>query len=190
MRKGQDNGSPEKSKIFLGEGRKQAGLPLLTAASVVALDQWSKSWIRDNLPLGESWPESGFLRLTHVANTGSAFGLLANQTFLLIITTLAILLIILLFLRYLSVHYSSPVTSLSMVSFGLILGGAIGNLIDRLRFSYVTDFIDVRLWNNFHWPAFNFADAAIVIGIFTLIYFLYRTGLFRKIYDHNRKIKN
>lgn len=180
----------DKSKIFLGEGRKQVGLPLLVAASVVALDQWSKSWIRDNLPLGESSPESGFLRLTHVANTGSAFGLLANQTFLLIITTLAILLIIPLFLHYLSVHYRSPIISLSTISLGLILGGAIGNLIDRLRLGYVTDFIDVRLWNNFHWPAFNFADAAIVIGIFALIYSFYPAGLFRKIYDHSHKFRN
>jgi signal peptidase II len=65
------------------------------------------------------------------------------------------------------------------------LGGAIGNLIDRLRFGYVTDFIDIRLWGNFHWPAFNFADSAIVVGTLTLTYALFRSGLFKKIYDGN-----
>jgi signal peptidase II len=111
--------------------------------------------------------------------------LLANQTFLLIIVTIASLLAILLFLRYLS-----PATTLSIAFISLILGGAVGNLIDRLHLGYVTDFIDFRLWDNFHWPAFNFADAAITVGIFTFIYSLYLSGLFRKVYEHDRKSKN
>ena len=162
----------------------------MVATMVVALDQLSKSWIRNNLAPLESTPEVGFLRLTHLQNPGTVFGLPANQTFLLIVTISAILLIILFFLRYLSRPYPFPVSSLSIMSLGLILAGAIGNLIDRLRFGYVTDFIDVRLWGNFHWPAFNFADAAIVVGTLTLLYSLYRSGLFGKVYDHNHKIKN
>ncbi len=168
-----------------GQGKKQAGLSLIAAALLIAFDQWSKSWIRGNLTPGESLPEGGFLRLTYVTNTGAVFGLLANQTVLIIAISIASLIIILLFLRYLS-----SATTLSIVAAGLIFGGAIGNLIDRLCFGYVTDFIDIRLWGDFHWPAFNFADAAIVIGIFTLIYSLYRTGLFRKVYGHTGKIKN
>jgi len=168
-----------------GQGKKQAGLSLIAAALLIAFDQWSKSWIRGNLTPGESLPEGGFLRLTYVTNTGAVFGLLANQTVLIIAISIASLIIILLFLRYLS-----SATTLSIVAAGLIFGGAIGNLIDRLCFGYVTDFIDIRLWGDFHWPAFNFADAAIVIGIFTLIYSLHRTGLFRKVYGHTGKIKN
>ena len=173
----------DKSRVSLGEHRGKLRLFLIVAALVVALDQVSKLWIRANSPRIELLP--GFLDLVHVENYGSAFGLLANQTFLLTTISIASLLIILLFLRYLS-----PATTLSMVSIGLILGGAVGNLIDRLRFGYVTDFIDIHLQNFFHWPAFNFADAAITVGIFTLLYSFYKSGLFRKAYEHNRKPKN
>jgi len=173
-----------------GQDRKLAGLSLIAAALVIALDQLSKSWVRGNLAPGESLPEAGFLRLTYVTNPGFVFGLPANQTFLLIFTTVVILLILPFFFYYLTVHYRSHITSLCTICLGLILGGAIGNLIDRLRFGYVTDFIDIRLWGNFHWPAFNFADASIVIATFTLAYALFRSGLFRKAYDHNRESKD
>jgi signal peptidase II len=168
-----------------GQDRRKTGLFLNAAALVVILDQLSKLWIRDNLVPGESLPIVGRLNLTYIWNTGSAFGLLANQAFLLTILTLASLLIILLFL-----HYLHPATTLGIVSPGLIFGGAVGNLIDRLRLGYVTDFIDVRLWGNFHWPTFNLADTAVVVGIFTLIYFLYRSGIFRKVYEHNHRAEN
>jgi signal peptidase II len=199
MQKGLNNGSlsklgphkiadfvgKDKSLIFLSEGTRKIRLSLTVATLVVIFDQLSKLWIRNNLAPLESLPEVGFLRLTHVLNTGSAFGLLANQTFLLIIATISSLIIILLFL-----HYLPSAATLSIISASLILGGAIGNLVDRLRFGYVTDFIDIRFWGNFHWPAFNIADAAITIGIFVFIYSLYRSGLFRKVYDHNRRAKN
>ena len=172
MQKGRD--SLPKAKMALSLG---------VAASVVVLDQLSKLWVRANSPRMELLP--GFLDLVHVENYGSAFGLLANQTFLLIIIPVASLFIILLFLRYLS-----SATTLGIISIGLILGGAIGNLIDRLRFDCVTDFIDVHLHNLFHWPAFNLADAAITVGILTLVYSLYRSGLFRKVYEHDRKAKD
>ena len=188
MQKGQDSGHPEKSDIFLGKNIRRAGLFLTSAALVVALDQVSKSWIRANVPPTESLQQTGFLHIVYIKNFGSAFGLPANQTFLLIVISLAILLIITLFSYYLFARHRSPVTTLSSISLGLILGGAVGNLIDRLHSpGYVTDFIDLHLWGNFHWPAFNLADAAIVIGIFTFIYALYRSGLFRKVYEHDRK---
>jgi signal peptidase II len=178
----------KKSDIFLGKNIRQAGLFLTSVALVVALDQLSKLWIRTNVPPTASLQQTGFLHIVYIKNFGSAFGLSFNQTFLLIVTSLAILLIITLFSYCLFARHRSPVTSLSSVSLGLILGGAVSNLIDRLRPpGYVTDFIDLRLWGNFHWPAFNLADAAIVIGIFTFIYSLYRSGLFRKVYKHNRK---
>jgi len=159
--------------------RKRVGLVVLVAASVLALDQWSKSWITHN-PCPEQLL-SGFITLVHSQNRGAAFGLLVNQVFLIIVSICIIIIIIFLVLRY-----RDLATSLTLLSLGLILGGATGNVVERLRFGYVTDFIDVRLWHDFHWPAFNFADTAIVIGTLTLIYSLYQLGLFRKVYDHNR----
>lgn len=175
----------DKSKVSLGRQRKKLRLFLIVAALVVTLDQLSKLWVRTHLTLGESLPITSRLSLTYIGNTGSAFGLLANQTFLLVTIGIASLLIILLFLRSLS-----QVTTLSMVSIGLIWGGAVGNLIDRLCFGYVTDFIDFRLWGSLHWPAFNVADTAITVGVFVLIYSFYKSGLFRKEYERNHGPQN
>ena len=172
----------DNSKLSLRDSIKKATLCLLVIALVSASDQLSKLWIRAHLELGESLSITDRLSLIYIGNTGSAFGLLANQTFLIIIISIAALLFILLFLRYLS-----PATTLSIVSVGLIMGGAVGNLIDRLRFGYVTDFIYFRLWGNFHWPAFNIAHAAITVGVFVLIYSFYRSGVFRKAYERNHR---
>jgi signal peptidase II len=161
----------------------QAQLFLISAASILALDQLTKLWVRHNLasvPL----PTKNFLNLVYVGNDGSVFGLLPGRFFLLIITTITVLIIILL-VR----HYLLPTATLSNVSLGLLFGGAIGNLIDRLHFGFVIDFIDLRLWDDFHWPAFNFADAAIVAGIVIFIYSLYRLGMFTKVYQHGRITK-
>jgi signal peptidase II len=200
MQKGQDKGHstvlcPDKiggfivdkdnSKLSLRDGIKKVALCLLVIASIIASDQLSKLWIRTNLTIGESLPLIGRLSLIHIGNTGSAFGLLANQTFLIIVTSIAALLFIMLFLRYLS-----PATTLSIVSIGLIMSGALGNLIDRLRFGSVTDFIYFRLWGNFHWPAFNIADASIVVGVCLLIYSFYRSGVFSRAYEHNHEPQN
>lgn len=145
------------------QGKRQSYLFFAAASLVIVVDQISKLWIRSNLLPGMSLPKEGFLCLTHVQNTGSAFGILTNQTFLLTLIALAGILFILLFYY----QFSSP-TILNTTALGLVLGGAIGNLVDRLRLGYVTDFIDVRLWGDFHWPAFNFADASITIGAFLL----------------------
>lgn len=145
------------------QGRHQTGLFLAIAASVVVVDQITKWWIRANLLPGVSLPEEGFLRLTHVQNTGTAFGLLANQSFLLTVIAVTGLLAILFFYRHLLRE-----TTLSLVALSLVFGGAVGNLIDRLRLGYVTDFIDIRLWGDFHWPAFNFADSSITVGAIIL----------------------
>jgi signal peptidase II len=172
----------DNSKLPLRDSIKKATLCLMVIALVSAPDQLSKLWIRTHLERGESLFITDRLSLTYFGNTGSAFGLFANQTFLLIIVSIAALLFILLFLRYLSLA-----TTLSMVSIGLILGGAVGNLIDRLRFGYVTDFIYFRLWGTFHWPAFNIADVAITVGVFVLIYSFYKSGVFRKANERNHE---
>jgi signal peptidase II len=199
MQKGQDNESPtgletsntsdfvaeDRSRVCSDIQRRRLGLFLIVAALIVTFDQLSKLWIRAHLALGESLPLTDRLSLTYVGNTGSAFGLLANRTVLLIIIGIASLLIVLLFLRYLS-----QVTTLSMVSIGLVWGGAVGNFIDRLRFGYVTDFIYFRLWGDFYWPAFNIADAAITVGVFVLIYSFYKSGVFSRDYERNHGPQN
>jgi len=159
------------------QNRRKTLLFAVVAALVVAVDQLSKVWIRANSPDIELLP--GFLNLVYVENYGSAFGLFRNQDFLLVLAAIASLSIILLFL-----HYLPFVTTPGVWSVGLILGGAVGNLVDRLRFGHVTDFIDIQLWGNFHWPAFNLADSAITIGIFALVCSLYRSGLLNKAYGH------
>ena len=129
------------------------------------LDQLTKSWIRSHLLLGESIPEHGFVRITHTYNTGSAFGLFPNQTIVLTLASLAGISILLLFLRKQTVPGRWLYTSL-----GLQLGGAAGNLVDRLTLGRVTDFVQIG-W----WPVFNLADSSIVIGLAILAWFLFRT---------------
>ena len=135
----------------------------MLALAVVGFDQLTKYLIRANMTLdGPSIPEEGFIRLTYTTNTGGAFGLLANQTFLLILAVFIAIAIVILYLRYL------PADSMVLnVGLGLDLGGAIGNLIDRLRFGEVTDFIDVGAW-----PVFNIADSAITVGTVLIAYYL------------------
>jgi signal peptidase II len=149
---------------------RRGGLFLLIAACVVALDQITKQWVRSNIALYESVPVFGCLSLTNIRNTGSAFGLFVNQAFLLALIGVVGIIAILLFYRYFSKSNLMGISALS-----LVFGGAIGNLIDRFRFGYVTDFIDVRLWRDYHWPSFNVADSAITIGSIVLIVFIFFT---------------
>jgi signal peptidase II len=140
---------------------KEMAFPLIASLVVIA-DQLTKFLIRTNLDLRQSIPEDGLVRLTYVRNTGAAFGLLANQTFLIVLTTAVGIAVILLYYSY------PPLNRLPVrVGLGLLLGGSVGNLVDRLRFGYVTDFIDLRVW-----PVFNLADSAIVVGVAILTYFL------------------
>lgn len=148
----------------------RTGLFLIIAAVVVATDQITKLWVRTHVDLNEVVPIFGCLSLTYVRNTGAAFGLFADQAFLLILIAGVGLIAVLLFYRYLS-----RATILGNLALGLVFGGAVGNLIDRFRLGYVTDFIDVRLWHDFHWPAFNVADSAITVGIIALVVFIFGT---------------
>ena len=139
----------------------------ITALVIVTADQLSKLWIRTNLAVGQSIPEVGFLRLTHVTNTGSAFGLFQGQTFPLtivaVVSVVALILYAVLFYR----RFPFLDNWLAWVGLSLILGGTVGNLIDRLRLGYVTDFIDFGFW-----PAFNLADSAVVVGVIIFAYSL------------------
>ena len=134
-------------------------------AVLLVLDIATKEWIRANLPLGGSFPEVWRLNIVHVQNTGSAFGLFTNQAFLLSAVAIAGLVVVLLFFKYLR-----DLGFMGGLALSLIFAGALGNLIDRLRFGYVTDFIYVRLWGDVFWPAFNVADSAITVGAILLAF--------------------
>ena len=139
---------------------------------VLVVDQLSK-WIVDrSVPLHHSIPIiDGLFNLTHVRNSGAAFGIFAGShkafrlPFLIAVSVLAIAFICIMLKRL-----RANETGL-MCALALILGGAIGNLIDRLVYGEVTDFLDVY-WTEYHWPAFNIADSCITIGVAITLYFL------------------
>jgi signal peptidase II len=126
------------------------------AALALALDQATKELVRATLERGDSWPSADWVvRIHHITNTGAAFGVLQDQTGFLVVTTLIGLAAIVLY--YLFPPFDHPVVPITL---GMMLGGAAGNLLDRVRLGRVTDFIDFPLW-----PAFNLADASVVVGI-------------------------
>lgn len=145
------------------------GLPL--AAAVLAADQASKWWILDvvdlparrNIPLLEAGPFG--LDLTMVWNRGVTFGLFSGDGPWnhLILAVFAAAIAVLL-LRWMA----RAETRLSALALGAVIGGAVGNLIDRLRFGAVVDFVDAHAWD-WHWYVFNVADAAIVCGVGALL---------------------
>ncbi len=128
---------------------------LQLAALALALDQLTKFVVRQTLEWHHSWPTTGLFRFTHVHNTGSAFGLFQDQNLPLLFVSLVGVLV----LAYIYQSQERP-THLLRVSIALMLGGALGNLIDRIHQGHVTDFIDVGPW-----PVFNLADSAIVVGL-------------------------
>lgn len=129
----------------------------LLAAVVVGLDQISKAMIVDNIQHGELVHVLGPLDFTHSHNDGVAFGLAGGTGILVILLAAAALVALGAFIA------TAPESNLTWISGGLILGGAAGNLIDRIRIGHVTDFI---LFPN--WPAFNVADCAITVGVVLL----------------------
>lgn len=135
------------------------------ALAVIALDQYTKALVRANLPLNTSWMPipwlDPFVTLTHVRNTGAAFGLFPSLGGVFRFVALVVVVAIIVFFRRLA-----ATSWLLRIAFGLQLGGAAGNLIDRLTMGYVTDFVDVRVW-----PIFNVADSAIVVGTVFLAYY-------------------
>jgi signal peptidase II len=142
------------------------------ALIVVLLDQISKLAIVYTLRLHESVPViPGFFDLVHVRNRGMAFGLMNHSGseigfYFLIPATLAAIILLLIWLFRLKKAQAPIALGLS-----LILGGAVGNLIDRIRFREVIDFLDFYL-GSYHWPAFNVADSAITVGTFWVAFFL------------------
>ena len=137
----------------------------LIALLIVALDQWTKWLVRSNIPAGQSWlPDSlqwlsPYARIVHWYNTGAAFGIFKEGG--MVFTVLAFIVIGAILYYYPQVERSDWSLRLAM---SMQLGGAIGNLIDRLRIGYVTDFISVGTF-----PVFNIADASISLGCVVLL---------------------
>jgi len=142
--------------------------PVVSALLLGAADQASKAWAVRTLPLYEPRElVDGLFGLVHVRNTGVAFSLLSNLDHrwvhpFLILATLLAMGAVLAYIAYLPCRGAAP------VGLGLILGGAIGNLIDRARLGYVVDFLDLY-WRNHHWPTFNVADVGISVGVVLLV---------------------
>jgi signal peptidase II len=150
---------------------RRTGVFLLFAAIVVALDQATKGLAASHLMPGESISVLGdFIRLTLVHNTGAAFGLFpGSRVPFIVVSVVAIGVVLYLFFRE---TYRSVA---NRVLLGCILGGAVGNLIDRVRLGYVVDFIDIG-FGTARWPVFNAADSAVTIGVLLLAWNLARSG--------------
>ena len=143
-------------------------------AAIVILDQLTKAIVDRTMALYQSIPiVDGWFNLTYVRNTGAAFGIFAGNAeifrrpFLILVSILASGFIITL-LRRLADRERGLIAALTF-----ILGGAVGNLIDRVFYGEVIDFLDVY-WRNYHWPAFNVADSFITIGVAIALFSLYK----------------
>ncbi len=156
---------------------------LITFAVVLFLDQYTKFVVEKDLPLHQRVEVvHGFFNLTHVRNPGGAFGILGGRrgpwgsVFFVGVSAIAIVSILFFFRRI-----REDEKNLAL-SFSLVLAGAVGNLLDRLRYGEVVDFLEFYV-SSFYWPAFNIADSAICIGIGLM-------AIEMLFWDHKRKSKN
>ena len=133
------------------------------------IDICSKLVVSKYLSINESIKIiNNFINITHVRNTGVAWSLFNNQTILVLIVSIIVIIGIILYIRK-----NKPTNNVEKISYSLVLGGAIGNLIERLIYGYVTDFIDIKIFN-YNYPIFNLADTFIVIGVILLIIITWR----------------
>lgn len=140
--------------------------------AVIVVDQITKWIIRTELPLYSRINVLPFFDITHLRNTGAAFGMLRGLPESLRFPLFAIVLIVALFAVVIFLKKVAENDRVVVVSLGLILGGAIGNSIDRFRFGYVTDFLGFHWFGNlqYQWPPFNVADSAITIGVILILF--------------------
>jgi signal peptidase II len=147
-------------------------LALVGAVAIVVfvLDRISKAWVEQTIPLYEARPVVGdYVRLVHTQNSGAAFGLLPERTTLLSVLSVVAVLAILYYYRQIA---SS--SALIAATLGMQMGGALGNLVDRVGQGYVVDFIDVGIPGGWRFWAFNVADSSIVVGILVVSVLLWQ----------------
>ena len=127
---------------------------ILITIAIITIDRLTKNYIISHIKLGESIKLLNILNLTYAQNKGAAFGILQGKLFFFITVSIFVIGLIIIF-------YEALVKSkISLVSISLILGGTIGNILDRIFYGFVIDFIDFKIW-----PIFNIADSALTIGI-------------------------
>lgn len=167
----EDPGMTNQSESWPEDGERPAtvgekAILFLVMALVLLVDFLSKIYIENTMELNTSWapiPElAAFFRITHVSNTGAAFGLFPSGSTLFMLVAIGVSIFIVIYNSRLPADHA-----LYRVALGLQLGGAIGNLISRLRVGHVTDFLDFGPW-----PVFNFADFSIVAGVFLLAFLM------------------
>jgi signal peptidase II len=148
---------------------------LLISAFVVGLDRVSKLWVQAHIATGHALTViPRVFRITHVLNTGAAFSMFegaknqqAVRYLLIAFSVIAVVAVLIALWR------NGRAVSLMSISLALVLGGALGNLYDRIRYAYVVDFLEVHIVH-YHWPDFNIADSAIVVGACLLLIELLR----------------
>jgi len=143
---------------------------LCVSSAALGLDLATKEWVIRSLRFSDRIPViDGFFSITHVRNPGAAFSLFATSPepfrrwFFVGVTVVAALLIVSFYRRV------TPGDRLSALALGLVLGGALGNLLDRVRHGEVVDFLRFQLWSGYSWPDFNIADSCIVVGVGLLV---------------------
>jgi signal peptidase II len=153
-----------------GALRDARWLCALITVAVIALDRWSKLWVKAHVHIGHAIVViPGVFRITHVLNYGAAFSMFAEaaspamvRNFLVAFSAVASVVVLALLWRW------GRTFTLTAFALSLILGGALGNLYDRVRYSFVVDFLEVHIVH-YHWPDFNVADSAIVVGACLLL---------------------
>jgi len=143
---------------------------LLISAAIFSADRWTKTWVAEHIAIGNGIPVfPGVLRITHWLNEGAAFSLFADsasphavRVALIVFTCVAALAVLVALVRM-----GNRIT-LTTIALALILGGALGNVHDRIQYGSVIDFIEVHIFS-YHWPDFNVADSAIVTGACLLL---------------------
>lgn len=146
---------------------RRAWVVLVVATIIITLDQLTKEWVRMNIPKYGSMipiPALGeYFVFEHVDNYGAAFGILQNQGMLFVVIAIVVAIAILVYVRYLPTEHNFV-----RVLLGLQLGGAVGNLIDRINQGFVTDFVKMGVPGVYYWPNYNIADSSIVVGVIAL----------------------
>lgn len=143
------------------------------AVVVIILDQWTKALATEHLQMFRPVEVMPLLNWTLMHNTGAAFSFLSDaggwQRWFFTVLAIGVSIALLIWIYRLPKH-----EKMQAITLALVLGGAIGNVIDRIRFGYVVDFIDVY-WKDYHWPAFNIADSAISVGAVLLLILSFRS---------------
>lgn len=163
MSEGEPLTEPRASDIPVATGRPHWVTFLGLAAVIIAADQLTKAWLVSFLAPGQSVAVVGdWIRLVHSQNDGGLFGLLRGQAVLFGLVSLVVVGLIVLY------HAKAAPNRYVSITLGLLLGGAVGNLVDRLRINYVVDFVDAGI-GSLRWYTFNVADSAITFAILLLL---------------------